>query len=487
MYLLGGLKTTVFRLKTNKLMSNQLTPSTDENTNSKMAELLEKEEYAINIPQIGELVEGVVIYVGKNEVQLDINGVTTGIVRGKEIQDESGDLDNLKSGDKAAATVIDLDNENGLIELSFRFAGHQKAWEKLEGLQESGEIIDAKIIDANKGGLMIKVGNVVGFLPVSQLTTEHYPRVDGGDKNKILSHLKEYINQEFRVKIIGVEEGEEKLIVSEKAAWEEKQGAAISKYKLGDKVDGVVTGVVDFGAFVEFGDGLEGLVHISELAWQRIDDPRDIIHVGDKIKAEIISVENSKISLSIKKLKQDPWQEVSKKYKTGQIVNGKILKVNPFGAFVELDDDIHGLAHVSELAEEHTEDLADILEIGNNYDFEIISIEPENHRLGLTLTQSKDKKAIKESKKIVKKEKVEKDPKSEKEELVEEVKEVTDKPAEEKPEKPKEETPTEEKKEPSIDSTSAEASEDKKTVDGGETPTEPARNAAHSAAGGEKK
>ncbi|MFH1667967.1 MAG: S1 RNA-binding domain-containing protein, partial [Candidatus Komeilibacteria bacterium] len=361
-------------------------------TNSKMAALLEQEENAINIPQVGDLVEGTVIYVGKNEIQLDINGVTTGIVRGKEIQDESGDLDNLKPGDKASATVVDLDNENGLVELSFRFAGHQKAWEKLESLQESGEIIKAKIIDANKGGLMIKVGNVIGFLPVSQLTTEHYPRIDGGDKNKILSHLKDFVNQEFKVKVIGVEEGEEKLIVSEKAAWEEKQGAAISKYKVGDQVDGVVTGVVDFGAFVEFGDGLEGLVHISELAWQRIDDPRDIIHVSDKIKAEIISVENSKISLSIKKLKTDPWHNVEKKYKVGQIVNGKILKVNPFGAFVELDSDIHGLAHVSELADDSVEDLSEILEIGNNYDFEIISIEPANHRLGLTLTQTNNAK-----------------------------------------------------------------------------------------------
>ena len=369
-------------------MSNQLTEETK--TNSKMAALLEQEENAINIPQVGDLVEGTVIYVGKNEIQLDINGVTTGIVRGKEIQDESGDLDNLKPGDKASATVVDLDNENGLVELSFRFAGHQKAWEKLEDLQKTGEIIKAKIIDANKGGLMIKVGNVIGFLPVSQLTTEHYPRIDGGDKNKILSHLKDFVNQEFKVKVIGVEEGEEKLIVSEKAAWEEKQGAAISKYKVGDQVDGIVTGVVDFGAFVEFGDGLEGLVHISELAWQRIDDPRDIIHVGDKIKAEIISVENSKISLSIKKLKTDPWHDVQKRYKVGQIVNGKILKVNPFGAFVELDSDIHGLAHVSELADESVEDLSEVLEIGNNYDFEIISIEPANHRLGLTLTQTKN-------------------------------------------------------------------------------------------------
>ncbi|MFW0838049.1 MAG: 30S ribosomal protein S1 [Candidatus Komeilibacteria bacterium] len=368
---------------------------------SKMAELLAQEPNAINVPQVGDLVEGTIISIGKNEVHLDINGVTSGVVRGKEIQDESGDLDNIKIGDTAAATVLDLENENGLMELSFRYAGHQKAWEQLDELQESGEIVMAKIIDANKGGLMIKVGNVVGFLPVSQLTTEHYPRVEGGDRNKILAHLKEFIGDEFKVKIIDVNEAEEKLIVSEKAAWEEKQQAAISEYKVGSTIEGVVTGVVDFGAFVEFGDNLEGLVHISELAWQRIDDPRDIIHVGDKIKAAIIAIENSKISLSIKKLKTDPWKEITDKYKIGQQVEGKVLKTNPFGAFVELDEDIHGLAHVSELSTKEIADPSEVVQPDETYKFTIISIEPTNHRLGLSLIADKVKTESKAKEKPV--------------------------------------------------------------------------------------
>lgn len=368
---------------------------------SKMAELLAQEPNAINVPQVGDLVEGTIISIGKNEVHLDINGVTSGVVRGKEIQDESGDLDNIKIGDTAAATVLDLENENGLMELSFRYAGHQKAWEQLDELQESGEIVMAKIIDANKGGLMIKVGNVVGFLPVSQLTTEHYPRVEGGDRNKILAHLKEFIGDEFKVKIIDVNEAEEKLIVSEKAAWEEKQQAAISEYKVGSTIEGVVTGVVDFGAFVEFGDNLEGLVHISELAWQRIDDPRDIIHVGDKIKAAIIAIENSKISLSIKKLKTDPWKEITDKYRIGQQVEGKVLKTNPFGAFVELDEDIHGLAHVSELSTKEIADPSEVVQPDETYKFTIISIEPTNHRLGLSLIADKVKTESKAKEKPV--------------------------------------------------------------------------------------
>ena len=416
-------------------MSNQLTENTQQSS-KKMAELLDKEKDALNIPEIGELIEGIVVSIGKNEVLLDIDGIHTGVVRGKEILDESGDASNLKIGDKIAATVLELDNENGEIELSFRFAGHQKAWENLEELQSTTQIVDAKIMDANKGGLIIKVGNVIGFLPVSQLTTEHYPRVEGGDKNKILVHLKSFMNDIFKVKIIDVNEAEEKLIVSEKAAWEEKQQSAISKYKVGDKVKGLITGVVDFGAFVEFGDNLEGLIHISELAWQRIDNPRDVIHVGDKVEASIIAIENSKISLSMKKLQEDPWVKVAKKYKVGQKVNGKVLKVNPFGAFVELDDDIHGLAHISELSNKEISSPTDVVVIGDNYDFTIISIEPDDHRLGLSLINNGKTKP---------KEEATAEEKPSEEAKLEEKKE--EKPAKEaKPKKDKEEKPTKEAK-----------------------------------------
>ncbi|PIT90346.1 MAG: 30S ribosomal protein S1 [Candidatus Komeilibacteria bacterium CG10_big_fil_rev_8_21_14_0_10_41_13] len=342
------------------------------------------------VPKVGELIEGTVITVSKNEVHLDIEGLTTGVVRGKEIYDESGEYSDVKPGDKVAATVLEIENENGEMELSFRFAGHQKAWDNLEDLLKSQETTEAKIIDANKGGLMVKVGNVLGFLPVSQLNIEHYPRVEGGDKSRILVALKRFAGQVFKVKVIDVNEGEEKLIVSEKAAWEQKQKQALNKYKIGDVVEGTITGVVDFGAFIEFGeekDNLEGLIHISELAWQRIDDPKEIIKVGDKVKAEIISIENSKISLSIKKLSEDPWKDVEKKYPIGSQVKGKILKQNPFGAFVELDQDIHGLIHISEL-----EGRKEKLEEGQEYDFYVISIDPKEHRLGLSFNKASEKK-----------------------------------------------------------------------------------------------
>ena len=401
-------------------------------TQTSPMEALLQDEKAVQVPKIGDMVTGKVISISKNEIYLDLEGITTGIIRGREIYDESDEFSNLKVDEKATATVIGLDNENGYMELSFREAGHKKAWDNLEKLYNDGEIIASKVFDANKGGLMIKLGNVIGFLPVSQLTIEHYPRIEGGDKNKILTHLKSFICQDMKTKIIDVNEKEEKLIVSEKAAWDDKQKKVISKYRVGDKVKGKITGVVDFGAFVEFGDNLEGLVHISELAWQRIDDPRDIVKVGDIVETAIIDIENTKISLSIKKLKKDPWVDVDKKYKAGDIVNGKVIKVNPFGAFVELDDDIHGLVHISEISNKKISNLEDTIEVGKKYDFNILSVEPHNHRLGLSLkkkdskksadkeTPKKEDKPAKEDKKDEEKTDEKKEVKETKEEKVEE-------------------------------------------------------------------
>ncbi|HCM68394.1 MAG: hypothetical protein A2898_01250 [Candidatus Kerfeldbacteria bacterium RIFCSPLOWO2_01_FULL_48_11] len=337
------------------------------------------------LPKVGDTVEGKVISVSKNEVFIDIQGVLMGIVRGKEIFDESEGTGELQVGNVAQATVLDLENEKGMLELSFRQAGHQKAWGGLEHLMHDGTIIDVPVTDANKGGLMVRVGRIEGFLPVSQLTVEHYPRVEGGDKNRILELLMKFTGNTMRVKVIDINENDSKLIVSEKAAWEEEQQGVLSQYKVGDAVEGKITGVVDFGAFVEFGPHLEGLVHISELAWQRIDNPRDIVKVGDEVKAKIIAIEGSKISLSMKSLKEDPWKDAVKRYTVGQVVSGKILKVNPYGLFVELDDDIHGLAHISELANKHILSPSDIAKIGDTKKFKIISIEPEYHRLGLSL------------------------------------------------------------------------------------------------------
>lgn len=345
--------------------------------------LLEDKAFLM-IPKVGDVVKGKVIAVSKNEVRIDIEGYRTGVVRGREINDPSRVYADVKAGDDVEATVVDLENESGEVELSFRFAGHRKAWDMLATLFRSGEIVPVKVLEASKGGLLVKLNHIPGFLPVSQLAPDNYPRVAGGDKAKILEKLKTFVGRSIDVRVIDTNEGEEKLIVSEKAVWEEKQKNVISKYKVGEIVEGEVSALADFGAFVKF-DILEGLVHISEIAWQRIDHPRDILRVGDKVKAEIIGIEGSKIFLSMKKLVSDPWKSVGEKYKVGEKVSGKVLKINPFGFFVELDPEIHGLAHISELSAKPVTDPSEVAKVGETLEFMIVSIEPEQHRLGLSL------------------------------------------------------------------------------------------------------
>lgn len=359
----------------------------------------------VNYPKVGDAVKGKIISASRREVRVDIDGVTTGVIRGRELFAEAASYSDLQPGDEVEATVIDLENENGEMELSFRFAGQKKAWEELRAHFVSGEVMDAKVLEANKGGLIVRLGHVNGFLPVSQLSPDHYPRVTGGDKNRILEKLKGLIGETMAVRVLDVNEGDEKLIVSEKTVWEERQKNVIAKYKVGDIIEGEVTALADFGAFVKFSaagsEALEGLVHISEIAWQRIDHPRDLLKVGAKVKAEIIGIEGSKIFLSMKKLVADPWQNVAEKYKIGELVEGTILKINPFGFFVELDPEIHGLAHVSELSDKPVADINTLAKAGDKMKFKVISIEPAEHRLGLSLrtgtTKAKAKKSEKET------------------------------------------------------------------------------------------
>ncbi len=352
-------------------------------------------ENSFKIPQAGELIRGTVISASKAEVKLDIEGIMTGVVRGPELYEEDDDYANLKPGDEVEATVIDEENENGDLELSFRFAGQEKAWSGLRAAEKEKTPIKVKIIDANKGGLLVKYRQIAGFLPVSQLAPENYPRVNGGDKSKILEKLKSFVGQEFTVKLVTLNEKEDKIIFSEKDAWNETQKDIISKYKVGVVIEGKITAITDFGVFVSFGENLEGLIHISELAWQRIDNPNNLYKVGDKIKAEVISLDNSKIFLSAKRLIKDPWEAVGEKYKIGQIVNGKVLKINPFGLFVKLDDSIHGLAHISQLGLAPKQRINEKFAIGEKLNFEIVSIEAKDHRLGLSFSDQ-EKTAKKE-------------------------------------------------------------------------------------------
>lgn len=370
------------------------------NNGSEFSKLLDKDTF--RVPKAGDIVKGTVLTASKAEVRLDVDGILTGVVRGQELYEGAEEYANLKPGDEVEATVIDEENENGEMELSFRYAGHEKAWAKLREAFKNGDILKVKVTAANRGGLLVALGQINGFLPVSQLSPEKYPRVSGGDKLKILEKLKSFIGEELAVKVVNLDEDqkEEKIIFSEKDVWNDKQKDIISKYKVGTIVEGRITAVASFGVFITFGNNLEGLIHISELAWQRIDDPSDLFKVGDKIKAEVISLEGSKIFLSVKKLIKDPWKDVEEKYKIGQKVKGTIIKINPFGLFIKLDDDIHGLAHISQLNLAPGQKINEAYKINDKVEFAIVSIEPKNHRLGLAVDnkEAKEKSKSKEEK-----------------------------------------------------------------------------------------
>ena len=373
---------------------------------SEFAELFEKD--TTKIPQVGEIVKGVVVAASKAEVKLDIDGVLMGIVRGPELYNEVEEFANLKPGDEIEAAIISAENENGELELSFRLVGQEKAWAKLHQALKDKATVKVKIVDANRGGLLSRYCQIDGFLPVSQLAPENYPRISGGDKSKILEKLKSFVGQEFEVTVITLSEADNKIIFSEKDVWNKKQKPALDKYKIGMAVEGRITAITNFGVFVSFGENIEGLIHISELAWQRIDSPSEMYKVNDKIKAEIISIDGAKVFLSAKKLLKDPWMEASAKYQIGQVVPGTILKVNPFGLFVKLDDEIHGLAHISQLNLDSKDKITDLFQMNEIKDFAIVSISPGEHRLGLKLADADSKT------KKTKEEKVEKPTKAKK-------------------------------------------------------------------------
>ncbi|MEX1113582.1 MAG: S1 RNA-binding domain-containing protein [Patescibacteria group bacterium] len=332
----------------------------------------------------GEVIEANVVTKSKSELWVDIKGLATGYVPAREIGDQRT-LTKLAVGDTVYASVLTLENDDGYVILSIRRAQRDRTWTDLEARLDAKEAFEATVTDANTGGLLLDVDGIRGFLPVSQLVPEHYPRVSGGDRDLILEKLRQFIGQPLKVQILDLDKVENKLILSEKLARTHETVESLAKYSEGDVVKGKITGVVDFGAFVSFDDGLEGLIHISEIDWNRVDNPRDHLSVGQEIEAKIVGIEGAKVSLSVKRLKEDPWAKAAAKYKPGQKVTGTVERVTPFGAFVDLGDDIAGLAHVSELAEEHVENPTEVVEVGSEYEFLVLAIDPDAHRIALSI------------------------------------------------------------------------------------------------------
>lgn len=370
--------------------------------------LLSKDEKLFTIPSLGDLVKGTVLNVSKSEVRLDIEGMTTGVIRAQELYNDLDEYSKLKEGDEAEATILELDNENGEMELSFKVAGEQKTWKKIHQALKERKTLKAKVKEANKGGLILNLFSINAFLPVSQLASEHYPKVTGGDKSKILEKLKKLINQEMSVKIMNVSESDETVVVSEKEAMADMQNEVISNFKEGEIVEGTITAITDFGAFIKIDkkildDGkelpvkpAEGLIHISEIAWQKIENLKSHLKEGERIKAKIININETKIFLSIKKLLRDPWDDIKKKYTIGQTVEGEVIKINPYGLIVKIDADIQGLAHISELSNKEIKNISDIektIKIGSKKEFIIISMDCNNHRIGLSLKEEGKEKS----------------------------------------------------------------------------------------------
>jgi len=371
------------------------------NAKSEMEDLL-NDKNAPKLPKVGEVAKGNVMEIGSNIIYVDLGPAGTGAIYGCGKFEGLSMFQNLKSGDSISATVVDIENEDGYVEMSLKETSFEMVWKELEKKMEDNEIITTKILEANKGGLMVKIIGIIGFLPASQLSSDYYPRVSDGDKNKILSLLMQTVGKDMKIRIIGIDKEEGKLIVSEKATKKEKEKERISSLQIGNEIDGEISGIVNFGVFVKFGENLEGLVHISELAWKLIDDPKKFFNVGQKVNCKIIGIDDARISLSIKALEKDPWEKIDEKYKIKQKIKGEVTKINPFGAFVQLDEDIHGLAHISKL--DDSEGIQN-MEVGKVYEFEIISIESTDHRLGLKPCIQKKKTAEKDKKEDVKEEK----------------------------------------------------------------------------------
>lgn len=339
-------------------------------------------ESAISRPQTGDIVAGEVVAVDTASVFVDLPPHGTGIIYGREYINARNIIRNITIGDDISAKVVEPENDDGYVELSLKEARQAIVWAKAEEAKQSEEVFELTVKDANKGGLLVDWEGIRGFLPASQLKPEHYPRVEGGDKDRILQELKELVGEPLSVAIITADPEEEKLIFSEKSPDKKDKEEVMDTYEVDEVIEGTVTGIVDFGIFIKIEEGLEGLAHISELDWGLVEDPNDLFEVGEEVTAKIIDKEEDKISLSIKALKENPWVEAADKYHSGQEVSGVIIKFNEHGALAAIEEGVAGLVHVSEF--ESMENLRDELELGKTYDFTINLFEPREQRMALS-------------------------------------------------------------------------------------------------------
>ncbi len=355
-------------------------PQTDAN----ITQFLKTELSAADWPKEGTVVEVTLIKKLPRKAYFDMGRFGTGIVYGIEFQNAREALRNLNPDGKLHAKIVALDGEEGNIELSLSEAGKQKLWQQAKDLAEAGEVVKAKIIGANAGGLMAIISEELrAFLPVSQLSLEHYPKVPDGDRVKITEELKKFIGQELSVKIIDVNPRSNKIIVSEREVLSANVKELLAAYAVGQDVDCIVSGVADFGVFVRFvgNPQIEGMIHISELDYKLIDNPKELVKVNDPLKAKIVDIKEGRVFLSLKALKEDPWAKLGDAVTPGATVEGRVYKFNPFGAIVALAGDLQGMIHISEFGGQ--DEMKKALAVGQSYPFVIDAVKPEERRITL--------------------------------------------------------------------------------------------------------
>ena len=334
-----------------------------------------------NPPSVGDLVDGKVILSSRGRVFVDLPPFGTGIIYGREYINARDIIKKINPGDTIAAKIVDFENPDGYIELSLKEARQALIWNEAEVAMQKKTVFELAIADANKGGLIINWNGIQGFLPASQLSSEHYPRVPDGDKDKIFAELKKMVGQKLEVMIITANPKEQKLIFGERGSGTSERSSLVEKYHVGDVLSGIVTGATEFGVFVKIEEGLEGLVHISEMDWALVENPKTRYKIGEEVKVKIIEIKDDKISLSIKALIEDPWKAAASRYEKDQKVNAVIIKYNKHGALASIEEGVAGLVHISEFASE--EDLRSKLELGKVYPFTITFFEPKDRRMTL--------------------------------------------------------------------------------------------------------
>src|SRR5256884_3311493 len=361
---------------------------------NEMADLLEKSASPINIKR-GDVVEGVIVRIDQDEILVDIGLKSEGVLSTKELPATGyGSFNELHMNDKVLVYVIQPETQDGHALLSLKRANAERQWRIAEEQYKNGELLKARVIDYNKGGLIVDVAGIRGFVPISQILNLKREEVaSGGENLETAAKLQSMKDKELQLKIIEINRARNRLILSERLAVQEwrqrRREELLDELKPGEVRRGVVSNLANFGAFVDLG-GADGLVHISQLAWSRVNHPSELLHVGQEVEVQVLSVdkEKKKIALSIKRAEVDPWTTVEQRYTPGQIVTGTITKIAPFGAFARIEDGIEGLIHLSELTPGM--DPKTNLHEGQQLQLRILRIDAERRRLGLSLRQAEE-------------------------------------------------------------------------------------------------